>query len=152
MSHLIHSIDERPISARELAGLTLGKKIGEGASRDVYECSLNDKVVIKYEVRGKMFQNVMEWNIWQEVKDTKYASWFAQCLDISPCGLFLVMEKISIPDKKMYPKKVPEFFTDLKYNNFGMVVKQLVAVDYGFPIIFKDNDLKKKKKAEWWSE
>ncbi len=98
----------------ELEFLLIGKKIGEGLSRAVYEfndpncwgrhidtgapmiASRSSKYVIKVEKPGGMFQNVQEWTVWHWVNGTPLAKWFAPCISISPCGLYLVQERTAL--------------------------------------------------------
>lgn len=151
MNHLAEKIHERVVSAKDLAWLMLGEKIGSGSSRDVYACPTDKTLVIKYE-HAESFQNHLEWEIWQLVKGTKWAKWFAPCVNISPNGLFLIQKRAEKSKKMDYPKQIPFFFTDLKYDNFGFIGKQFVCVDYGTALCrFINTDTKlKMRKADWW--
>ena len=137
--HLSKEIQNKPISAIELCDLFLGKMIGIGASRTVYQCLINDTYVIKHENHNDMFQNVTEWRLWQEIKEYKeYSKWFAPCHYISPNGMFLIQSKVEKIPVSQYPKEIPAFFGDLKYQNFGMLNGHFVCFDYGTSLITKN--------------
>lgn len=142
-----------PTLGRDLAKMLVGAKIGFGSSRRVYEYELDKEIVIKEEGRYGSFQNIMEWEVWQAVKDTKYAKWFAPCITISGNGLLLLQKRVEPLPRAQYPKKIPAFFTDKKYQNFGMLGKQLVCFDYGTLHRYTLTQLAKKmQKADWWDE
>lgn len=153
--HIAEQIHEYPTSAKELAWLFLGKVIGVGMSRSVYEYTLDKTLVVKYEHGESRWQNIIEYEIWQTVKDTKMAKWFAPCIDISPNGHFMLQKRAEKIPKGFYPKKIPTMFADLKYDNFGMIGKQFVCIDYGTAHIDALNralKMKKTKKADWWED
>lgn len=155
MKHLAEQISEYPTTTRDLAWLFLGKLIGSGLSRTVYEYEQDKTCVIKYEHGEGRWQNILEWEIWNTVKDTKLAKWFAPCIDISPNGHFLIQKRAEKVPKSFFPKEIPALFGDLKYDNFGMIGKQFVCIDYGtvhIPAINKMLTMKKLKKADWWEE
>lgn len=150
--HVGENLNEHPTSGRDLAYLFLGEMIGQGTTRDVYQFRLDKTCVVKHEPRGERFQNVLEWEIWNTVKDTKFAKFFAPCVDISSNGLFLIQKKAEPLAKSFLPSKVPVFFCDLKPENYGFIGKQIVATDYGTAHIEALNRLMKSmkfKKAEW---
>lgn len=157
MTHLGDNIHEYPTGARDLAYLFLGPLIATGMSRTVYAHEQDKTLVIKYEHGNARWQNILEWEIWQCVKDTKAAKWFAPCIDISPNGHFLIQKRAEKLPKHYFPKKVPVMLGDLKYDNFGMIGKQFVCVDYGTAHITALNlslEVKKikMKKAKWWED
>jgi hypothetical protein len=137
---------------KELSKLIAGNLLGKGIHRDVYEYRLNKEIVIKIETNDS-FANVIEWEFWKEVKDTPWAKWFAPCIDISPNGVFLLQTRTYQPLKSDYPEKVPSFLDDLKYSNYGVIVKgnkkQFVCHDYGNTVLTKGVN-NKLKKADWW--
>jgi len=89
---------------------------------------------------------------WMMVKDTNIAKWFAPCVAISDCGMFLLQKRIEKIPKNQYPKYIPSFFGDLKYGNFGMLNGQFVCCDYaGFILSSMAHKWSGKlKKADWW--
>ena len=93
--------------SRDLFGLICGDLIDYGLSRRVYVYEPNPDYVIKFENKGRWFQNVIEWETWSEVKETKYSRWFAPCRMISPCGTVLVQERTTPLPHEKYPKQMP---------------------------------------------
>lgn len=108
-----------------------GEKIGAGMSRVVWSSPIWPDCVIKIEDSVAHFQNVIEWQTWQEVKDTPYAKWFAPCRWISHSGSILIMEKTKPAPDKSYPDRMPKFLCDFKKTNYGMLGNRLVCHDYG---------------------
>src|SRR3990167_6127364 len=113
----------------DLVNLVMGEQLGEGIHRKVFAYSLDKKWVIKCAVECPNI-NVLEEEIWLMVKDTNIAKWFAPCGEISECGIFLLQNRVEKRSKAEYPKVVPAFFGDLKYNNFGWLNGQFVCCDY----------------------
>jgi hypothetical protein len=135
-----------------------GDVIGRGMSRTVYASPLLPNSVVKVETGAQQFQNIVEWETWQRVKDTPASRWFAACEFISPCGIVLVMQRTRSAGLGEFPDRVPVFLTDLKRTNYGMVGanrdgggKQfLVCHDYGTHMLFEHGMTKRTKKANWW--
>ena len=71
------------------------------------------------------------------------------CIAISDDGIVLVQKKTTEATKKQYPKKIPNFFTDTKYQNFGIYKGHLVCHDYG-DLLIEKGLTKRMKNAEWW--
>lgn len=137
--------------AEEFFQLMLGEKVGVGQSREVYIHRHNPDWVVKVEVSGKDFQNAHEWRLWHDLKETDLKKWFAPCVDISDNGMFLIQERVSIPDVKSYPKKIPLFLShDTQYQNFGFISKQFVCCDYGF-FTSRIRGSSKLVRADWWN-
>lgn len=144
----------------EWRGLMLGKRLGHGISRCTYEYigpgAKRGEWVVKMESSDKdgRFQNVTEWNIWDDVKDTpRLARWFAPCINISPCGSILIMARTKQRSFSQYPKRIPAFFNDQQYRNFGWIGNQLVCHDYG--IIGWERIERTRKglvKADWYGD
>lgn len=129
----------------EIESLILGDKLGYGMSRVVYESKLNSTVVFKIEESARRFQNIKEWELWNEHKFYKpVADWLAPCVDISACGSILIQKRTSHPIK--WPEKLPTFLTDVKKSNFGLLDGKLVCHDYG-NVIF--NLSLRMKKVDW---
>jgi len=117
---------------REFAYLMTGDQLGNGMSRVVVEHPFDASKVIKIENSANHFQNVMEWQIWDQYRFCKEVSrWLAPCHAISHSGTFLIMEKARdlLPQEK--PKQLPTFLTDHKLANYGMIGKRVVCRDYG---------------------
>ncbi len=117
---------------KDFLRLMCGRFIGGGVGRGVYECAVNEDLVIKVETVSYSFQNVMEWQVWQEVKDNDTLSeFFAPCHSISPCGAILAMYRTLRPDPQEWEDRMPAFLSDFKRDNFGMYEDRLVCHDYG---------------------
>ena len=79
--------------------------------------------------------NLIEYMIWDEVKRLKgdlewVKKWFAPCGWISPNGRIMTMRKTKEGDLDR-PDKIPKFFWDVKWDNFGWIGKKYVCHDYG---------------------
>jgi hypothetical protein len=144
--------DELPdIVRRDGLSLFVGKYINGGIGRSVYNYSLDSRYVIKIETASRSFQNQMEWQIWTDVRDTKWAKWFAPCIRISSCGMWMLQEKTEPLPEGMYPDRIPNFFTDLKYANYGYLNGQVVAHDYGYTFLNERAfAVGRMCKSDWW--
>jgi hypothetical protein len=143
------------VAFEEAFNLICGEKIGYGMSRIVYECSLLPNCVVKVEEDPYRFQNVLEWETWNVVKNSKEASkWFAICRWISPTGRVLIQERTRTPGPKEFVERVPVWFTDMKRANWGINSSgRLVCHDYGTSFIVEEGtQTKRMKKAEWYDE
>lgn len=145
----------------DLIRMFLGEKLGAGGSRSVYEFNPNpEKYVVKIEPLATE-SNANEFLIWAEVcglmgSKSWVKDWFAPVLWMSPDAKVLIMERTkqfkydkngqSIPDLR--PSKVPDFFMDVKYDNFGYIGDRLVCHDYGYINRFIHYN-KKFRKADW---
>lgn len=111
-----------------------GKWLGGGIGRGVYVLGTDPSLVVKIETASYSFQNAMEWEVWCELEhsDNNASQWFAPCHYISPCGMVLIQSRTKPIDKSRFPQKMPSYFTDLKYQNFGEYDGRIVAHDYGF--------------------
>jgi hypothetical protein len=137
-----------PAMHREVFHLLCNNQIGKGMSRDVYDSKLLLDSVVKIEDYSGQFQNIIEWETWQRVKDTDYAKWFAPCEWISPNGSVLIQKKTQQAHK--YPDKMPVFFCDFKRTNYGMHNGKFVCHDYGTNLLFENGMTKRLRKADWW--
>ena len=145
--------------AQELVGTLCGKLLGKGAARTVYEHRFDPTLVIKFERNAFSFQNVIEWQTWERVKNSDLAKWFAPCVAISPNGCVLVQRRTTTPAN--YPTHIPAFFTDLKLPNFGVLLfkdaaeaereAQFVCHDYGLHLMLEKGMTKRMAKADWWN-
>lgn len=145
----------------DLLRMFLGKKLGEGAFRSVYEFNPNpEKYVVKIEVESSE-SNANEFLIWEEVsglcgEKEWVKDWFAPVLWMSPNSRILIQERShAVPRDKRgkilmmsYPDMVPDFFMDVKGDNFGWIGDRPVCHDYGFINRFIQYN-KKFKKANW---
>ncbi len=125
-----------------------GEMIGSGIGREVYRMKGDKSKVIKVETTAQSFQNIMEWETWDALNNTKYSKWFAPCHAISPCGI--VMIQTFIPDLLWDEKRMPEFLTDFKRSNYGVLDGQVVCRDYGTNILLNHGAFGSKlKRVEW---
>jgi len=135
----------------ELLNFICGKKLGSGAYRDVYEFIPDKTLVIKIansdDGRGV---NLLEKRLWFEIEETPMQKWFAPVIDVSGSGKYLLQKRIEPMPKDKYPNKVPAFFTDMKYTNFGYLKgKGFVCCDLGSFNFWKSSS-RKIVKANWW--
>jgi len=141
-----------PVTRQKAIDKWCGKKIASGANRDVYECLLNPNWVVKIQISNN-FDNLIEWKIWDAVYRAEWwAKWFAACLTITESGMILIQQKVDFPLTKVYPKRVPRFFTDLKYKNYGFIDGQLKCVDYSNVLCMLVGLMDKRmRNAKWWT-
>lgn len=139
------------VQYEDLKELLFGAALGIGIHRKVGVFRPDPSLVIKCAIECPNI-NVLEEEIWQMVKETNIAKWFAPCVEISPCGIFLLQKRVEMRPKGEYPKLIPSFFGDTKYTNYGWLNGQFVCCDYaGFistSMTHKWNG--KMKKADWW--
>lgn len=137
--------------ATDLYSMVTGRMLGVGASRIVFDYAPDPTLVIKFETGGGGFSNVMEWDIWENMQfDKRLSKWLAPCLMISPCGSILLQRKTTPLSIDHLPKKIPRFFTDLKYQNWGMLDGKPVCHDYGNHRAYSGGNLHQLVKADWW--
>jgi len=137
--------------ARDFATLFLGRKLGSGAARVVFEHAFDAALVIKIEHGDRSFQNVHEWQLWEVVKRTpKHAEWFAPCRAISPCGRVLVMERTN--PALLLPEQMPMYLCDFKPDNFGLLSTsgRFVCHDYGLSMALQRGLTTRMARAKWW--
>lgn len=128
----------------EYIDVFIGDYIGRGVSRHVYAVLGAPDMVAKVEQRSGSFQNALESEIWNEVQFTKWKVWFAPVIRISSCGMVLLQAKTHPIPPNQYPTELPDFFTDLKPENFGLYKGRVVCHDYALNM-FTSNALSKAK-------
>jgi hypothetical protein len=114
----------------DLFYLLCGEVVGRGQYRTVYTSHLNPEWVIKKDSGGN-FSNISEWQLYDELRETKLGKWLAPVHWVSPRGLWLIQARTEPIQKKQIPKKVPALFADLKPGNWGMLDGKPVCHDYG---------------------
>lgn len=120
--------------SNEMIAFFLGKKLGSGQFRDVYELASDTTKVVKVDSRGTAsFSNVMEWEIWRDCPN-EWAKWLAPCYSISFSGNVLIQARIE--PLRAFPKRVPSFLTDIKRANWGLYKGRPVCCDYGYHRFF----------------
>jgi len=139
--------------AYDLTTSICGEYIDSGVYRTVFEYNLDPNYVVKIEPLNTNC-NMIEYMIWDEVKGLTgelawVKKWFAPCGWISPNGRIMTMRKTKELDKDR-PEKVPKFFWDVKWDNFGWIGKNYVCHDYGqfYNMIHYPKGL---IKANWYS-
>lgn len=137
---------------REFFSALCGKKLGRGAFREVYRCRFDPKIVFKFELEDSTFSNVKEWEMWKTVKYTRFAKWFAPCIEISCHGGVLIQSYAKNIAKADLPTKVPPFFTDLKVENWGLYQGHPVARDYGNHLALDRGLGGAMKKPHWYKD
>lgn len=126
-----------------------GRLLARGTTRDVFVCKFDDAYVIKVQKPFET-QNAVEVAIWDRVKDTpSVAKWFAP-VAMRSSSMRVIVQRRTMPLLRP-PKLIPEFLTDRKVQNYGLLGKQVVCHDYGLlgmnmvaPGKFK------MEPAEWW--
>jgi hypothetical protein len=129
----------------EFTALIKGKIIGSGSTREVFQHKQNVNWVVKVEEGGKSFANAIEWDTWLHA-NPELREWLCPCIDISPAGSVLIMQKAEPIRASELPKKLPALFTDLKISNWGMINGKPVCIDYGWQ---RMNTNTKLEKACW---
>lgn len=135
--------------ARDFFSSFVGKYLGKGAGREVYQCNINPDIVVKIETTSGSFQNILEWETWDACKETKFKKWFAPCYSISPCGTVLIQKYARDIEDSECPEQVPAFFSDIKKENWGIYNNLPVCRDYGRTLLVDKGLSNKLRKAEW---
>jgi hypothetical protein len=124
-----------------------GNKISEGTYRTVFVCKFDPELVVKVEKEYGTFMNIHEWRNWELLQDADHIKrWLAPCKFISPNGRVLVQYRTLPLYPDDMPEKVPNFLTDLKWENFGRWRGNVVCHDY--PMVIA-NASYRLKKANW---
>jgi len=140
---------DRQYCYADFAQMMLDGKIGSGAARSVFKLHLIPDCVAKLEARGGL-QNVAEYQVWKAVEKTEFAKWFAPVVSLSKDSTVLIQKKTTPAQRTDFPEKVPVFFTDLKYQNWGLLDGRLVCHDYGVHLLLETGMTKRMVKADWW--
>jgi len=137
-------------TAEDFFSVMCGELLGSGISREVYAARFMPNMVIKFEHSDRMFANIAEWQLWNEVQHTDAAKWLAPCDAISPCGKVLIQRRTK--PARSYPKKIPVWLTDEKRANFGMIGRRFVCHDYAANLVASYGTSGRLKNADWWGE
>ena len=119
--------------------------LAKGSTRTVYVAS--DREVVKIESVGT-FNNVLEYTLWQDLQYCpEVADWLAPCIGISPDGSMLMQRRAEpLPEDYKLPEYLPEFLTDTRRDNYGLLDGRFVCVDYAGLIRHACTAL---RKVEW---
>lgn len=117
----------------------VGKRLGFGIHREVYELRGRPDVVLKVEITGRTFANVTEWEVWQRVQYAPaIAKWFAPCVEIDQSGHVMIQKRTKpMPDRVWQTLEVPHYFTDLKPDNWGLFRGRPVCHDYALNLLME---------------
>jgi|SRR5581483_2835676 len=118
------------VVSHDLLKLFLGEKIGSGQFRDVYLLNIDESKVVKVE-KGVSYENFGEYDVWQNVQHTKWGRWFAPVLWFSNYGSCLIQPRCAPLPATGRPKRLPDFFADIKSDNWGLLNGRVVCFDYG---------------------
>lgn len=139
----------------DLLTLVLGKKLGNGISRQAYVCKTAPNMVVKVETGVELFQNVREWLVWESVRHNKsIARWLAPVHYISDCGRWMYQSRtrpMKIDQLRKRVPKAPKFLTDLKTENWGEYKGRVVCHDYGTALTAEYGITSALRKAHWWT-
>lgn len=124
--------------------------IGEGSGRRVYALSTDPTKVVKIEAGGVSFQNVTEWQTWQDLAHTRYAKYLAPCHRISPCGIVLIQSRVMPLQPQQEVVKLPSFLNDFQRANYGILEGRVVCADYGTNLLLNHGAFSSKLKQPEW--
>ena len=115
----------------EAANLIAGDPLGKGGARTGYAHPTDARKVIKVVHGPFVGPNLIEWFVWNWIKDTDLAALFGECFAVSETGKYLVMERLdSIPKDTVTPT-LPAWVRDVWSNNFGQNADGVVKIrDY----------------------
>lgn len=114
-----------------------GKYLGEGFRRIVYQYTDNPNLVIKFLKNLEDNHNKIEYENWNNLKDTEKGVWLVPCLGLSADGRFLIQERVEVLDKA--PDEIPDWIKVLGDYSFGgnnsrhwgIYNDRVVLIDYG---------------------
>lgn len=140
------------VVAKDFRDLVIGKKLGSGASREVYEWRPDPKLVVKVELNKFDWSNIKEWDVWAAIEHTKLAQWFAPCAEIAGNGAVMLQYRTQPIRRSELPDKIPALFTDTKLANWGMLDGRPVCHDYGLHMLLEKGmgHGSRLVKADWW--
>ncbi len=132
-----------------------GELLGDGISREVFVYRGNANFVVKVEINTTArFQNVMEYNFWQDAKGcSEIMKWIAPCVRISPYGNWMIQERtmpVTLAELRKRHKRIPVWLSDSKDTNWGRLPNgKIVCHDYGIHLAVPSMRAAMKK-ADWW--
>lgn len=110
----------------------LGRMLGSGGHRDVYEFKVDPAVVVKVaKSNRKITSNRQEWDAWQTLKDTDEAQFLVPCIAIADDNKWMLQAKALPTDRCFAGQEVRPWMNDMAPKNCGIYNGRLVAVDYG---------------------
>jgi hypothetical protein len=133
--------------------LLCGDLLGSGVSRQTYVYAADKNYVVKMQHSTADFQNQTEWKLWHDLKGVEgrgLDKWLAPCIRISDMGTWMIQKRttpVTLDYLKKKYNRIPEMFTDLKADNWGLLDGKLVCHDYGRLVYHVKPIL---VKAKWW--
>jgi hypothetical protein len=121
----------------------LGKYLGEGFRRIVYEHKDRPDLVIKFLKKLDDDHKKLEFENWKNLKDTERGKWLVPCEYLSEDGRFLFQKKVKVLEIEEAPKEVPEWIKILgdwefggnKSKHWGIYQDRIVLIDYGDKVL-----------------
>lgn len=144
---------------RAMSTMVAYGKISSGSTRDVYHHALDDDSVVKIARSDNVFEgikaNIAEWEMYDRMRHWTggyewQKEWLAPCYTISNCGRILLMAKTEPCPRRMLPKVVPVWATDLKQSNVGIFEGRVVFHDYGLNLSLEEGSPNRVKLAGEW--
>ena len=112
-----------------------GKLLGEGVARKVYVYDPVPTLVVKVQTRlsykDRDYQNIAEFDLWEEAKGTPLEKWMAPIYWLSRDGRYLLQDRCDPCPFDRIPLKVPKVFEDCHEGNFGLLKGKPVLIDFG---------------------
>lgn len=130
----------------DLINSMCGDFIAEGSSRIVYDCRTMPGHVVKI-AKDNSKDNILEYEFYHSLIHQDSQKWLAPCNWISDNGKFMFQKKaVQLTEQNSHkiPDLIPDFLTDVKFDNFGFIGKQFVAIDYAFSVYYCSSNYKTK--------
>jgi hypothetical protein len=145
---IYQDIVKNELMTMAMMDMMLGKYLGRGIHRMVFEYALDKKYVVKLDDSGKGM-NFIEHDVWKRIQFTRHAKWFAPIKSVSTNGIIMLQRKCEKLEDWERPKKVPAFFTDTHSDNFGKLDGRPVCFDYALNLLMEQGMTSKLKKPRW---
>jgi hypothetical protein len=126
-------VEEPPKLAKQALNLLVGRCLGQGAYRRVYELRHAPDLVIKLEYSHDL-ANAAEWMAWRELSGTEWGKWLAPCVSIDEFTGALVQKRArDLTDAEWAAlREYPAFLGDAGRRNWGWYEGRPVMRDYAF--------------------
>lgn len=120
----------------------LGDYLGEGFRRITYNHIDDESLVIKFLKNIKDDHNRIEFENWENMKNTERGKWLAPCISLSEDNRFLIQKKVKVLDEA--PENIPEWIKVLgdyefggnKSKHWGIYEGRIVLIDYGDKVLW----------------
>lgn len=126
-------LEEPPKLCKQALNLLVGRCLGQGAYRRVYELRHAPDLIIKLEYSHD-FANAKEWTTWQELEHTEWSQWLAPCVSIDEFSGALVQKRAEDLTDEQWASlaQYPAFLGDVGRRNWGWYEGRPVMRDYAF--------------------